>query len=320
MRTAALTSFLLVAFGSAAIAQKLTLLPHVGFENSRTTISYNNLNSFAPLGGEFSPQVGLRLDYRFKQGFGPWLAISSSRSVVSYSFSDPEKGMNLFTAVSGDMQLRLEGGYQYSTKPIYFTSSKQSAARSRTYKQKSTGKDGSSYFSRSNCMKNYSATSNRCAGKSSTAKKAAVKTKGTWVKLQPSAGVGFIPSVKPDVITKTSGSQTTYEYRAGNWNTALITGMGFEFGRKNQRLFSISINYFNGIGNLSRQTITSTSGSKTTVTHLQSDASGWNVKLGIPFSIGLKKPVKKTTTEYKYRKPGCGQYKLEYKYRCRGIQ
>lgn len=308
MRIAALTSLLLVAFGSATTAQKLTLLPQVGFENTRTTITYNNLNSFAPLGCEFSPQVGLRLDYRFKQGFGPWLAISSSRSVVSYSFTDPENGMNLFTAMNGDMQLRLEGGYQYSTKPIYFNKAKQASPQSKIQSQKQGGKDCSSFFS------------GRCCHKSGSAKKPVDKNKGTWVKLQPSAGVGFIPSVKPDVITKTSGSQATYEYRAGNWNTALITGMGFEFGRKNQRLFSISINYFNGIGNLSRQTITSTSGSKTTVTHLQSDASGWNVKMGIPFSIGLKKPVKKTTTEYKYRKPGCGQFRMEYKYRCRGLQ
>jgi uncharacterized protein involved in copper resistance len=30
---------------------------------------------------EFNPQVSLRLDYKFKQGFGPYIGASTSRSV-----------------------------------------------------------------------------------------------------------------------------------------------------------------------------------------------------------------------------------------------
>ena len=113
----------------------------------------------------------------------------------------------------------------------------------------------SSYSYRSRCSKSYSSQSSRCQSKSSTAKKVENKNKGGWVRLQPSMGIGYIAAPKTDIVTKTEGSQTAYEYRAGNWNTAFLTGMGFEFGRNNQRLLNVSINYFAGIGNMSKQTI-----------------------------------------------------------------
>lgn len=320
MRTATLTSLLFVAWGYAANSQQLTLLPQVGFENSRTAISYNNLRSFAPLGGEFSPMAALRLDYKFKQGFGPYLTVSSSRSGVLFNFSDPENGMNNYNASRAGMQLRLEGGYQYSTKPIYFNRAKKSSG-SPALQRTGQKKDCSSYYSRSNCLKDYSSSA-RCGTDKSKQKQSTAKNKGNWMSIQPSLGVGFIPSVKTDVTAKAQGGQTIYEYRAGNWNTALITGVGFEFGRNKQRLFNISINYFNGIGNLGRQTITTTSNSKTTVTRLQSDASGWNMKVGIPFTLAQKKTPARQKTEYKIYRPQnkCGQYKMTYKIRCRTMQ
>src|SRR4026207_732890 len=113
MRSVALMGILFIA--SAVNAQRLSLTPQVGFENSKTSITYNNLQSFAPLGGEFNPQVSLRLDYKFKQGFGPYLGFSSSRSVVLYSFSDLENGMSVFNATKANMQLRMEAGYQFTT-------------------------------------------------------------------------------------------------------------------------------------------------------------------------------------------------------------
>ena len=101
MRTAMITGMIAV-FGYAASAQ-FSLLPQVGFENSRTNISYNNLRDFSPLGVKFSPQASLRMDYKFKKGHGPFLGLSSSRSLVSFSFSDPENGRNVFNATTGDI-------------------------------------------------------------------------------------------------------------------------------------------------------------------------------------------------------------------------
>ena len=317
MRSVALTGILFIASAIAMNAQKLSLTPQVGFENSRTSVTYNNLQSFAPLGGEFNPQVSLRLDYKFKQGFGPYLGVSTSRSGVLYSFSDLENGMNVYTATKANMQLRMEAGYQFTTNPIFFNKTKQSgtsASKARSANKSSCG----SYTYKSNCSKSYSSRSNDCQTKKTAAKKVENKNKGSWVRLQPSVGIGFIPSPQTDVISKTQGGLTTYEYRAGNWNTALTTGMGFEFGRNKQRLLNVSVNYYSGIGNLSKQTISTVSGSKTSVANLESNSSGWGLRVGIPFTLAEKKPAR-AKSQSKTKKTSCSdRIKTEYKYRCRG--
>ena len=316
MRSVALTGILFIAL--AMNAQKLSLTPQVGFENSKTSVTYNDLQSFAPLGGEFNPQVSLRLDYKFKQGFGPYLGVSTSRSVVLYSFSDIDNGMNAFSATKANMQLRMEAGYQFTTNPISFNGSKNSSASKARSSNKSSC--GSYSYSSSCCSKNYSSQSSRCQSKSSSARKVESKNKGGWMCLQPSIGIGFIPSPKTDVISKTQGGLTTYEYRAGNWNTALTTGMGFEFGRNKQRLLNVSVNYYTGIGNMSKQTVSTVSGSKTSVANLESNSSGWGIRIGIPFTLAEKKPAKHKSQSRTKKTSCCDRSKTEYRYRCRIIQ
>lgn len=312
MRTAALTLISFVAFGYAAKAQKFSLLPQVGFENSKTTIRYNNSSSFSPVGVVFSPQVGLQFAYRSKPGHGFFLGAASSRSIVPFQFTNPEDGMNNYKTTTGDMQLRFEGGYQFSSKPIFFK--KQSSKADKPVENKiAEKKNCGSYSYRSHCMKNKAEPSH--SSNADKLKKAGTN-KGSWVRMQPQVGMGFIPAVKTDVITKTQSGQTTYEYRAGNWNTALMTGMGFEFGKNNNRLFTLSVNYFKGIGNLDKQTISTVIGTKTLTTQLQSKVSGWNMRIGIPFTLGAKKPaVKQQPSEKKTEnsKTGCQQYKIIYR-------
>jgi hypothetical protein len=314
MRSIALMGVLFIA--SAVNAQRLSLTPQVGFENSKTSVNYNNLGSFSPLRGEFNPQVSLRLDYKFKQGFGPYLGVSTSRSVVSYNFSDIDKGMDFYSATKANMQLRMEAGYQFTTSQLFLN--KTRAANSSASKTRSSSKSScGSYSSRSNCSKSYSSQSSRCQSKSSAAKKIENKNKGTWVRLQPSVGVGFIPSPKTDVISKMEGGQTVYEYRAGNWNTALLTGMGFEFGKNKQRLVSVSVNYFTGVGNMSKNTVSNVSSTKTSVAHLESTSSGWNMRIGIPFTLA-EKNAKKHHNQFRSKNTNCSERKvIEYKYRCR---
>lgn len=313
MRSMTLTGLLFIA--CAVNAQKLSLTPQVGFENSRTSINYNNLPSFSPLGGEFNPQVSLRLDYKFKQGFGPYLGVSTSRSGVLYSFSDVENGMNLYSATKANMQFRLEAGYQFTTNPIFFNKARPSSASPSKAKSQSKGSCAEK-SARSNCSKEYSSRSSHCQGKNSSARKIENKNKGGWVRLQPSAGIGYIASPKTDIISKTQGGQTVYEYRAGNWNTALLTGMGFEFGRNNQRLVNVSLNYFTGISNMTKQTVTTTTGTKISTANLESNASGWSMRVGIPFTLSDKKAAK-SKSQSKAKKTGCSERKvIEYKYRC----
>jgi len=314
MRSVALSGLFIVSV-LAMNAQKLSLTPQVGFENSKTSVNYNNLGSFAPLGGEFNPQVSLRLDYKFKQGFGPYIGASTSRSGVLYGFNDIENGMNVYTATKANMQLRMEAGYQYTSKPIFFNKTKQSSNTSS--KTKSAGKSScGSYSYRSSCSRSYSSQSSRCQSKSSAMKKAENKNKGGWVRLQPSMGIGYIAAPKTDIVTKTDGILTAYEYRAGNWNTAFLTGMGFEFGRNKQRLMEVSINYFKGIGNMNQQTISNESGIKTNYATLESKASGWNMRIGIPFTL-IPEKKKHTTTNKTQKTNCCDRIKTEYKYRCR---
>src|SRR5678815_2220921 len=162
MRSVVLSGLFIVS-ALAMNAQKLSLTPQVGFENSRTSVNYNNLGSFAPLGGEFNPQVSLRLDYKFKQGFGPYISASTSRSGVLYSFNDIENGMNSYTATKANMQLRMEAGYQYTTKPIFFNKTKQSTGPS-TSKAKASGKSSCGSYSY-RCSRSYSSESGRCQNK-----------------------------------------------------------------------------------------------------------------------------------------------------------
>lgn len=313
MRTAALTLLSFVAFGFAAGAQKFSLLPQVGFENSKTKVRYNDLPSFSPAGINFSPQVGLRVTYTSKPGHGIFLGAASSRNVVPFSFTDPETGMNSFKTTTGSIQLRFESGYQFSSKRISLKKSGSNAATNAENKVSEKKQCGAFSF-KSHCTKNKTS-----ASRSANTEKTKPGIKGTWVSLQPSVGLGFIPVTKTDVISKTQNGQTTYEYRAGNWNTGLITGMGFEFGKNNTRLFTLSVNYFKGLGNLDKQTISTVIGSKTLTTHLQSEVSGWNMRIGVPLTLGAKKASIKQKIEKntQQRKTNCSQYRSMY--RCNKI-
>jgi hypothetical protein len=312
MRTAALTLLSFVAFGFAAKAQKFSLLPQVGFENSKTKISYNNLSSFSPAGIVFSPQAGLQFAYRSKAGHGFYLGASSSRSSVLYSFSNPETGMNDYRTTTGNMQLRWEGGYQFSSKPVYFN--KPGSKTTKPAATSVTGKKNCSYAYKSNCSKTKTASSPK-AGADKSKQQLQKGNRGSWVRLQPSAGIGFIPNPEADVITKIQNGQTTYQYPAGNWNTALMTGIAFEFGKNKTRMLTVGVNYMKGIGNMNTQTITTVAGAKTITTQIKSEVSGWNMRVGIPFTLSGKKPAIKQQGENKINKPksGCQQYRIMYR-------
>ncbi len=305
MRTAIL-SCLFAVFGYIATAQ-FTLLSQLGMEDFRTTVKYNEQSSFSPLCLKPGFQAGLRLDYNFKKMHGPWIAAATTRSVVEYSFSDPENGMNTYNVEKANTQLRLEGGYQLRSKQIYFRKTAGPVDAARSYK--------------GHCLR--VTERNSCGSKTSQAKKekAAKGTKGAWMRLAPSAGIAYIPSAPGAAIeAKTAGGQTTYTYNAGNWRTAFLGGIGFEFGRNNRQAFLVSLNYLKGFGDgLDTKYITTVDGNKTTNTSLQSNASAWNLRIGIPISLSKKKTVaKEQVVEKVYLKEEkkCGQYKLQYKPRC----
>ena len=313
MRTAALIVIMFVAFCYAATAQKFSLLPQIGFENSKTKIRYNDLPSFAPAGVVTSAQFGLQFNYKIKSGHGVFLGAASSRSIVPYTFSDPETGMTNYTTATGDMQLRFETGYQFTSKPLYFKKSGKATTTS-TKQNVTTAEKSCGYAYKSHCMRSCS-MAGRPASPEKSNQQVQKSNRGGWVRLQPSAAFGFIPSTHTDVITKTVNGLSAYEYRAGNWSTAVMTGMGFEFGKNKTRLFTLGINYFKGLGNLNTQTISSTTASKTSTAYISSEVSGWNMRIGIPISLGTKKPAvtKHTETNVQQPKRGCYQYRTLYR-------
>lgn len=304
MKSATFTTLIFVAFGYAANSQQLSLLPQAGLERSTTTVQLNNQAYFAPIGAQLSPKLGARLDYKFKKGHGPYLGVSTNRSVATVDFSSPESGMKVITTSPANLRLHVEGGYQVSTKPIYFTKSKATnkptpVVREYTYTRKSCG--GYSYSSHYR--------------KSLAPTPAAKPTeKGWYVSIQPMAGAAFIPSVNQDITTQVQGNQTSYKYQAGNWNSAIIAGTGLEFGKNVERKFTVTISYLKGLGNLNNRSIVTTSGGKTTVTNLNSNVSNWNLTAGIPITLYKKKAavkpqIKEVKVEEVKRERKCGEYR-----------
>ncbi len=313
MRTAALTLLSFVAFGYAAEAQKFSLLPQVGFENSKTRMRFNDLSSFSPAGLIFSPQVSMHVRYKSKAGHGVFAGAASSRTTVPVSFTDPERGMNSYTTSTGKMQVRLEAGYQFSSKPIYLNKKNGSPGKlvTQTVIQKKTC---GTYSYSSRCSKNKISSTE---SKSVTQKQKSKINPGSWMRLSPSLGMGFVPGTSETLLTKNQNGTTAYEYRAGNINTAVMAGMGFEFGKNSKSLFTVNVNYLRGLGSQAREEISSMNGTKAVTTHLNSSFSGWNLRFGVPFSTGAKKAtVKKQAQQTLQQKPQCRKYQV---YKCNKI-
>ena len=216
--------------------------------------------------------------------------------------------MTEYNASMGNVQAQVQAGLQYTSKP-FFSKSKSSTSKTATTKVETTTSNHSYYSSRCG---HYSGCG---AKKSSTAENTKSQNKGWSLRLQPSAGIGYIPSSPEDLVINPVGSQNSYTYNAGNNKTTFLTGMGFEFAKNEKRLFTLSVNYFKGLGD-NATSFTSESAGKTTTTTLNSKLSGWGASLGIPIGFTKKKtsPNKKVEQKPKY---DYQKYKMECRYRCR---
>lgn len=307
MKNSTLPILLCVVLGYSSTAQKFTLLPQIGHEASKTFLTYNNLASFMPKDKQLAPSLGVRLDYSFKQGGGPYLGIATSRSSVAINFSDPESGMNISNVSTGKMQLRVEGGYQVSTKPIYFNKSKAATSKPAvsSLSPSSVRSRCGGYCSRFQSMHTPSVSNS-----------VAPESKGWSFSIQPSVGMAFVPAVKTDVSTQVQGSKTSVSYVAGNWSSAATAGVGFEFDNNLERKFIVSVQYLKGIGNLNARTITTASGSKNSVNTINSSVSVLNVSVGIPINLIKKKTVVKQQPIKQEKKP-VEENKIKTQHRCR---
>lgn len=254
MKSTILLSLGFVALGFIGNAQRVTFMPQAGIQSSRTAIQYNNGPSFLPSGGQLSPFMGARLDYKSKKGHGAFIGVASNHSIVSYDFPNLETGMNVYQANVGSFKMDLQAGYLFSSKPLYFKKS----VPAKSAKAVSENPSGNYYGERSHCS-GYGHCSRSNNSVVSQSKVESQKDKGWYVSVQPSLGAAYIPSVGESVSMKTAGSQPMYSYKAGNYNWAVVPGIGFEFGKNLERRITVNINYIKGISNLDNEKFISAS-------------------------------------------------------------
>lgn len=287
-----------LAFISQTAQAQLTLTPRIGVENSRALVSVNDSKFFSPISSQFSPQAGIRLDYKFKTGHGVFAGLSTSNTNTTFNFSDPETSLTNYFASRSTTQMRLEAGYQFNSKPIFL---KSSSSNQKSSAQKRNGCSSNKVSSsKESSMKkecgSFTRSSSACGKMKSEMAKHRTKKEMIFVRLQPQLGMAYIPSVKNDFAAKVQGVQSSYTYNAGNWNTALISGMGVEFGKGKAKYFQITLQYLKGIGNMDNTILTTQSAGKTVETSYASRASSWNLSFGVPISFA-KKPAEKNKVQ-----------------------
>lgn len=265
---------LLLAFITFAATAQFSIQPQLGLENSSTIIKSNEFSSFRPMGMQFAPRVSVRMDYKLKTGSGAFIGIATSTSAVEFKFNDPQTARTSYKASAKDLQLRLEGGYQFTSKPIALGKS-NSSNRSESH----TCGGGEQH----RCGGHMACGKHNSSNRYSNFHKSMAQNKGWYMRIQPSAGLAFLPSGKNEIETETKNGQLNYEYKAA-WNTAFIAGTAFEFGSRNQPKFTVSLNYLKGFGN-NMQTLNTVANGKTTASTFSSKTSGFNVSLGIPISL-----------------------------------
>ena len=291
MKPTAITGVLVLLIAISAKAQ-LSFLPQLGFERSKTFVDYNNVPSFSPMGSQGNFKANLRMDYRFKKGHGPYIGVGTVPGTVAFSFTDVANAANNFKAAQNSLQWKLEGGYQYSSKPITLkkAAAKKPAVKTSSYNSEVQRHCGSYCYS----------YRQRTTTTSSSAKRSSNLT----LRLQPSVGIAYLPSIKDDL--EVNGSN--YQYNAGNYKTAITSGMGFEFAKGKQRLFTLSLFYAKALDQSDKEKFSGVENGKT-VTNVvsSSNTSSWGLMLGIPFSLSKNKkavaPVvkKEPVREYQSR-------------------
>lgn len=292
---------LLASITFAANAQ-FSIQPQLGMETSWTTIKSSDFSAFSPIGVQVAPRIAGRMAYKFKTGHGAFLGVATGTPAVRFKFTDPQSARTSYTTSAQGLRLRLEGGYEFTTKPIAIGKQSISKSYANTCRRRYGGGEQQKFSGSSRCGMRKSTNDD---DKSSYKTKA--QNKGLYMRIKPSIGLALAPSGSG---IETKGAEASYEYQAG-WNTAFIAGTAFEFGTRKQAKFIIGVNYLRSLGN-NTQTLY-TGPAKTTATTFRSATSGFNVNVGIPINFTKKSTV---SQHRQYRSSSyrghCGRYKMYY--------
>lgn len=269
---------------------QFSILPQIGFDNTKASVKANNQAFFSPLGYQSNLKATIRADYRLKGGYGPFIGLSTGPAAVQIKPANPSDLASNFKAFSaGTMQWRLEAGYQYSSKPIQFKSAaKKSAAKKET--------PSTSFHSRCGAYH----------GQCGRYKQTFARKQPSYynLRIQPSVGIAYLPDVKNNVITSEGGGH----YLAGNWKAGLVAGMGFELGKGKQRLATLSVYYTKGFTNMGNETVNTSIAGKTSSGSFSSKSSGWALTLGVPFQLSGKEKTAPKPVERSAPHNRCGYY------------
>lgn len=286
---------------------QFSLVPQAGFESAASKVKVNNGKAVSPAQAINMPQANLRLSYLFRKSHGPYIGIGTSRSDVKMNFQNAENPMTGYTTQNGKAQLRLEGGYMVSSKKIMLKKNSVRPANRVISKTDEYKSRCGSYSYKSGCHSKM---------KEMPAKSSA---SDTWMRIQPSVGLATVPFSPSFSDQPTSASTPTYSYTAGKMTTAIVTGLGFEFGKGRASNFILNINYLNRLGK-DEFSLLSGPDNKPVVTKFQSSTRAWNVQLGFPINLSKKKSAYKklnyikTTSE---QKSNCTERRQCY-HRCAG--
>ena len=245
---------------------QFSVTPRVGIEQAFNCVKYNNTSCINPISPNISPQAGLRADYLFNHTHGPFVGIASNRSLVTYEFANPETGDKEFTAEQGDWKLRLEAGYQVSSKPISLGKKTKATTTAVT-----------------------TANLSPCAARKMAALAAVPQKPVMNLRIQPYAGMAFVPNPEQAITTATQSNEMVYQYNAGNYTSAVITGVNLAFAKGSVNKYVIGIQYLKGIGNMNTETLNTTIENKLTTTTISSSSAAWNINIGIPLSFSKNK-------------------------------
>ena len=298
----------LFVFVSYAANAQFSILPQLGMETLRTTIQSGDFSSFSPAGLQFAPRLSVRAAYSLKSGQGAFLGIATGSPAVQFKFTDPKAAREAYTTATKDLQLRLEAGYQFTSKPITLKKSANTSVVNASNYTPAYRQGGSPVGGR--CAGHHMSCGMRSAASRSgnALVRAMPKDNGVYLRIKPSIGVAIAPS-QGGVSTEMNAGRPTYNYIAGS-NTALIAGTAFEIGKRNEPGLVLSVNYLRGLSK-NTQTITSSDVLKPTVATFSSMTSGFNISVGVPLSFKKKTVVTQTPQiSQPYHSGQCGRYRM----------
>lgn len=278
---------------NTSLRAQFSLLPYAGLEQSRTAMNYGDASSLSVNG---NLKAGVRFNYQLKGGHSPFINLTTNPAPVHFAFDNAGSLLNTFR--EGNVQFRLEGGYQYNSGPIRLgkgsNAAKQNLTNTTTTAAYQKGSCGSSPY-KSRCSRNRSAS------------KTVAPNGALNMRLQPSLAMAYVPAAANAVKQNPNG----FEYTVATGKTALVPAMGFEFAKGSQRLFTLGVFYTRPLSQNSK-TITTVNEGKILPMEFAPKASAWGLTLGVPIGFAKPKPTKAKTE----RKSSCsGMYR-----RCTRVQ